>query len=106
WSYLYALDPATKKVTRLAPSGDGNGNGFTLSRDATTAFVASSATAYPELSVALITENGQRLTAHAQRTLTSLGDQVSKWALGAMEVITWKSKDGAMIEGVLHKPIG
>ncbi|HXP25833.1 MAG TPA: prolyl oligopeptidase family serine peptidase, partial [Steroidobacteraceae bacterium] len=30
--------------------------------------------------------------------------QVSAWKLGSVEVVSWKSKDGTVIEGVLHKP--
>ena len=28
------------------------------------------------------------------------------WPKSALEVVSWKSQDGATIEGVLHKPIG
>ncbi|HNR75343.1 MAG TPA: prolyl oligopeptidase family serine peptidase, partial [Cyclobacteriaceae bacterium] len=31
-------------------------------------------------------------------------DQVSGWKVAQSEVISWKSKDGVTIEGVLHKP--
>ena len=34
----------------------------------------------------------------------SFGDQINGWTVGTREVISWKSKDGATIEGVLHKP--
>ena len=30
--------------------------------------------------------------------------QVKDWTLGTSEVVSWKSQDGADIEGVLHKP--
>ena len=44
WAYLYRLDPATKAVTRLAPSEQWIGSGFSLSADAqTVAFMASDA---------------------------------------------------------------
>ena len=32
--------------------------------------------------------------------------QTASWAKSALEVVSWKSQDGATIEGVLHKPIG
>jgi len=38
------------------------------------------------------------------KKLTDQTAQVSAWKLGSVEVVTWKSKDGAVIEGVLHKP--
>lgn len=36
--------------------------------------------------------------------LTSSSAQIAEWATAKSEVIQWKSKDGAIIEGVLHKP--
>jgi dipeptidyl aminopeptidase/acylaminoacyl peptidase len=38
------------------------------------------------------------------RKLTDLTAQVAGWKLGSVESISWKSKDGTLIEGVLHKP--
>lgn len=38
------------------------------------------------------------------KKLTDLTAQVSGWKLGSVEVVSWKSKDGTLIEGVLHKP--
>jgi dipeptidyl aminopeptidase/acylaminoacyl peptidase len=40
------------------------------------------------------------------RKLTDMTAQTASWAKGAIEVVTWKSQDGAQIEGVLHKPAG
>ena len=40
----------------------------------------------------------------APRKLTDLTAQVRGWKLGSVEVVSWKSKDGTPIEGVLHKP--
>ncbi|MEM9261420.1 MAG: prolyl oligopeptidase family serine peptidase, partial [Bacteroidota bacterium] len=36
--------------------------------------------------------------------LTDASKQISQWATSNSEVISWKSQDGAEIEGVLHKP--
>lgn len=36
--------------------------------------------------------------------ITSINDQIKNWSVAQSEVISWKSKDGATIEGVLHKP--
>src|SRR5581483_2242901 len=38
------------------------------------------------------------------RKLTDMTRQAEPFALGAPEVISWKSKDGTVIEGVLTKP--
>jgi dipeptidyl aminopeptidase/acylaminoacyl peptidase len=40
------------------------------------------------------------------RRLTTMNPQVESFALGAPEVITWKSTEGYQIEGVLLKPVG
>jgi dipeptidyl aminopeptidase/acylaminoacyl peptidase len=42
--------------------------------------------------------------AFAPKKLTDLSAQVRDWKLGSVEVVSWKSKDGTLIEGVLHKP--
>jgi dipeptidyl aminopeptidase/acylaminoacyl peptidase len=36
--------------------------------------------------------------------ISNFNAQIAAWKLGKSEVISWKSKDGAIIEGVLHKP--
>ncbi|MGB7849015.1 MAG: S9 family peptidase [Candidatus Acidiferrum sp.] len=38
------------------------------------------------------------------KKLTDMTGQVKDWNLGTVEVISWKSQDGAEIEGILHKP--
>jgi dipeptidyl aminopeptidase/acylaminoacyl peptidase len=38
--------------------------------------------------------------------VTDMNAQTSAWASGSLEVVSWKSQDGATIEGVLHKPAG
>jgi dipeptidyl aminopeptidase/acylaminoacyl peptidase len=40
----------------------------------------------------------------AATKLTDLTAQVAGWKLGSVEVVSWKSRDGTLIEGVLHKP--
>lgn len=40
------------------------------------------------------------------KRLTDANPQVREFALGAQEEITWKSKDGTMVGGVLVKPVG
>lgn len=36
--------------------------------------------------------------------ITDMTSQIASWKTAQSEVISWKSKDGAVIEGVLHKP--
>ena len=100
WSYLYALDPATKKVTRFAAADAWIGNGFTLSADASNvAFTASDPADFPEVYVA-------PLATMKPKKLTDMAAQTAAWDKAPIEVVSWTSKDGASIEGVLHKPVG
>jgi dipeptidyl aminopeptidase/acylaminoacyl peptidase len=39
-----------------------------------------------------------------QQRITQSTAQISEWAVATSEVISWQSEDGALIEGVLHKP--
>ena len=48
----------------------------------------------------------QIATRSAWTRLTDANPQVSTLALGTQEEITWKSKDGTMVGGVLVKPVG
>jgi dipeptidyl aminopeptidase/acylaminoacyl peptidase len=100
WSYLYTIDPATRKVERHAPADAWIGSGFSLSDDTrTAAFVASDASTFPEVYVAPVaTMKG--------RKLTDMGAQTAAWPAASLEVVSWKSQDGTTIEGVLHKPAG
>lgn len=97
-SHLFRLDPATLKITRLTEPENLMAGSVSLSRDAQRiAFTASSPTSISEL---FVTD----LKKFAPRVLTSLNDQTKSLILGTREVVTWKSTDGADIEGVLIKP--
>ncbi len=100
WSHLHRLDPATRQVTRLAHADEWIGTAFSFdSGFANVAFVGSDATHYPEICVA-------PLATMAPKRLTDMGAQLTGWKLGTSELIRWTSRDGAEIEGVLHKPPG
>ncbi len=36
--------------------------------------------------------------------VTAMTEQIASWDVGTSEVVSWTSRDGATIEGVLHKP--
>jgi dipeptidyl aminopeptidase/acylaminoacyl peptidase len=97
-SRLYRLNPATGDVTTLTPGAGGAPSGFSFTQDfSSVAYVSSDAESFPEVWVApASTMQG--------RPLTSFGVQIKDWKVGGREVISWKSTDGASIEGVLHKP--
>src|SRR4029077_7819281 len=61
------------------------------------AFTAPSATSLSEVLVSTVTP-------FAPRKLTTMTDQVKGWTVGTRELISWPSKDGTTIEGVLIKP--
>jgi dipeptidyl aminopeptidase/acylaminoacyl peptidase len=62
--------------------------------------------------IALVTEDPTHLgevfvtsvAPFAPRKLTDMTAQVQDWNLGKPEVVSWKSQDGAEIQGILYKP--
>ena len=44
------------------------------------------------------------MTDYKPAAVTNMTGQISDWDVGTREVVQWKSKDGAEIEGVLWKP--
>jgi dipeptidyl aminopeptidase/acylaminoacyl peptidase len=98
FSYLFRLDPASKAIARLAPADDWVGSSFTLSRDGSRiAFLGADARSVADVYVASAT-----LANPAK--LTDMNAQLARFVIGTREIISWKSQDGAAIEGVLHKP--
>jgi dipeptidyl aminopeptidase/acylaminoacyl peptidase len=72
--------------------------GFSLTRDGRRmAFSANSPTSLSEVFVSDV-------ATFTPRQLTAMTDQAKSFTLGTREVISWKSQDGAEIEGVLIKP--
>ena len=96
-SHLFRVDPATAKFTRVSAPDALMAGSFSLSGDGKAlAFTASSATTLNEVYVTALP--------FAPRSLTTMSDQAKAFTLGTREVISWKSQDGATIEGVLIKP--
>jgi dipeptidyl aminopeptidase/acylaminoacyl peptidase len=96
---VFTLDPATG-ATRVLLSSPDVIRAASYSRDGSVAAIAAeNATTLPEVyRVAL--PSGQPLR------LTNMSAQVAGWSLGSREMVSWVSKDGARIEGVLYKPNG
>ncbi len=96
-AHLYRLDPASLQISRLTTPDDAMVSGFSFSDDGKlVAFQTATPTALGEIAVSELPWK--------PRLLTRMTGQVAGWALGTREVISWKSKDGAEIEGVLIKP--
>lgn len=93
---IYRVDPATgtNTVFKNSPSQI---FGLAFSRDGETmAFTGRDDDQLTEGFVSSIHGNPQQLT--------DMTAQIKNWKVAQSEVISWKSKDGATIEGVLHKP--
>jgi dipeptidyl aminopeptidase/acylaminoacyl peptidase len=99
-AYLFSIDPATRSVKTFKAADQWMAGGFSMTPDGrAVAFVAGDASTLPEVFVSPLPDL-------KPRKLTDMTAQVAGWARGPLEVISWKSKDGATIEGVLHKPVG
>jgi dipeptidyl aminopeptidase/acylaminoacyl peptidase len=97
-SHVFRVDPATSEIKQITGTTTSMIGGVSLTADGRmTAFTLSSPTALPELYVS-------PLGGASPRKLTTFSDQITGWQLASREVISWKSKDGATIEGVLMKP--
>ena len=97
-SHLFRVDPATSRITRVTGPDDLMSTGFSLTRSGdSAAFVAGSPTSLNELFLS-------DLHRFAPKKLTTLNEQAKQFTLGTREVISWKSQDGATIEGILIKP--
>jgi dipeptidyl aminopeptidase/acylaminoacyl peptidase len=98
-SHLYYVDPASGVVGRLTTGDDYVLGETSFSRD------------YRE--IALTAQDSQHLSEVyagavagplATHKITDMSAQLANLTLGSSEVVTWKSKDDAVIEGILHKP--
>jgi dipeptidyl aminopeptidase/acylaminoacyl peptidase len=99
-SHLFRADPETGRITRVTAPDNVMAGGFSFTKDGQQiAFSSASPASLNEIYVSSVQN-------FSPRTLTSMTDQVKNFTLGAREVISWQSKDGATIEGVLIKPAG
>ena len=95
---LYLADPTKLTVQQLALPGTDIAIRFSFSSDFKhLAYNAAGANQYPEIYAA-------NLPAAAPVQLTHGGDQFAGLAVAKRELVTWKSGDGAQVEGVLYKP--
>ena len=93
YANLYRLDPETKAIAKVMPDDSTVKSGFSLSKDGSAyAYLRADAKTMAEVYV-------------GNRKLTDLNAQTTGWATSTLEVVNWKSRDGATIEGVLHKPL-
>ncbi len=97
-AHIYRLNPETRAIQRLDGSAQFHVTGVTFSKDhAKFAGVGAAADHFGEVLVSSAT----------QFAPTYLSDVTSQWKdfrLATREVVSWKSVDGAAIEGILMKP--
>ncbi len=97
-SHLFRVDPATGRVARVTAPDNLMAGGFSFTKDGKQiAFTSPSPTSLGEVYVSSV-------QTFSPRKLTAMTDQVKDFTLATREVISWQSKDGATIEGVLIKP--
>jgi dipeptidyl aminopeptidase/acylaminoacyl peptidase len=97
-AHLFRVNPKTKEIARVSAPDPYNLDDVSFSKDfKTLGIAAQDATHLTEIFVS----GTQKFAA---RRLTDMTAQVKDWNVGSAEVISWKSKDGATIEGILRKP--
>ncbi len=94
---LYVLDPSSRKVKKIIDSPE-NIYGVSIADDGDTiAFTGYDRNSLPEICLT-------SLDSYNPARVTDMTGQTAQWETGSREVIQWKSKDGATIEGILWKP--
>ena len=104
YAHLYRLDPATKAIARVTPADAAVNSSFSITKDGSSyASLRSDANAMAEVYVGGL--GTPKPPGEGGKKLTDMTAQTSSWTTSTLEVVAWKSQDGAAIEGVLHKPI-
>jgi dipeptidyl aminopeptidase/acylaminoacyl peptidase len=97
-SHIYKLDPQTGHITRVSEPERAIVFGYSLTEEGSQAsFVIASPTSLPEVAVSSTAKWSPRI-------LTTMTSQTDSLIVAQHEVVSWKSKDGAIVEGVLTKP--
>jgi dipeptidyl aminopeptidase/acylaminoacyl peptidase len=97
-AHLFRVNPKTKEIARVSAPDTYFLDDVSFTRDFKTLGLAAQDAAH--LTEIFVT-GAQKF---APRQLTDMTAQVKDWSLGSAEVVSWKSKDGATIEGILRKP--
>jgi dipeptidyl aminopeptidase/acylaminoacyl peptidase len=96
--HLFCVHPESREIRRITSPDKLIVEDGSFTRDfKTVAFTAPDATHMAELYVSPV-------STFVPKRLTDTTAQVKDWKLGTVEVVSWKSKDGTTIEGILHKP--
>jgi dipeptidyl aminopeptidase/acylaminoacyl peptidase len=99
---LVAIDPMSGR-SRILPGGPDIIFGADFAADGrTVALSGATPTTLAEIYRASI--DGSSLV--RSTAVTAMTGQMRDWQVGTSEIVKWKSRDSATIEGVLHKPVG
>jgi dipeptidyl aminopeptidase/acylaminoacyl peptidase len=97
-SHAYRINPQSAEIRRITGPDTFFLGGVSFTKDfKIMAFEAPDSTHMSEIYVS-------QVTGFSPRKLTDMTAQIKDWKLGTAEVVSWKSQDGAEIEGILHKP--
>jgi len=97
-AHLFRLNPQNGGIERVSNPDTFLMEDSSITPDSrTVAFIAEDAQHMGELFVS-------PMNSFAPKKLTDMTVQTKDWVLGKPEVVSWKSQDGATIEGILYKP--
>jgi dipeptidyl aminopeptidase/acylaminoacyl peptidase len=106
YSHLYRVDPATKAIAKVTPAQPAVSSSFSLSADGSSyAYLRADAKTMSEEYVGGLGTPKPPPGGDGAKKLTDMNDQMAGWTTSTLEVVSWKSQDGAAIEGVLRKPL-
>ena len=97
-AHLFHLDPKTHAISRITSPDNFLLGDVSFTTDFKT-FALTSQDAQNSSEI-FITSTAN----FAPRKLTDMNALIKDWTLGSPEVVSWKSQDGATIEGILYKP--
>ena len=93
---VFQMDPMTGASKQIKVSLDNTGNISFAKKSDAVAIVGRNFSDLPEIFAGTLESNWKKIS--------NLNAQISNWNTPVNEIIEWKSKDGASIEGVLLKP--
>lgn len=96
--HLYKIDLNNNEMVKLADNPKQFGS-VSFSKDGS--FLAFSATQQDDLSEIYKSS----LANFAPKRISNISQQIDSWKVAQSEVVSWTSKDGSKIEGVLHTPV-
>jgi len=97
-AHLFRLNPANGAIEKLSAPENLLGGSFSFSQDfKTVAYRGALPNEYAELYTTSVAP-------WQPQKLTAISDQLKRFQLAEREVISWKSADGTVIEGILYKP--